>query len=93
LVLIRRPAPGTAWRTFGGVALVALVLAVVAVGLSLVIFHSNGTTRAMVSLLPQIIAGLSLVGALVCGVVAAVLRVAAGGSTSPVPADRQRGEP
>jgi peptidoglycan/LPS O-acetylase OafA/YrhL len=77
VAVVRRRPWQAAWRTFAWAALAAGAFALLAVGYAVYLVQSNGTSRAMASLGPQIAAGLALLGAVASGLVAIVLRVAA----------------
>jgi hypothetical protein len=72
VVALRRPASTPAWRTFLRGGLLALVAAALLLGWSWALFATNGTTRSMAALGPQIAALTCLGGALLCGVTALV---------------------
>jgi hypothetical protein len=66
----RIPASTVFWRT----ALTALVVAVLLVAWAIVLLTTDGTSQAMASLGPQLAAVTCVIGAVLCGAVALVLR-------------------
>ncbi len=64
-------APGaTSSRIFGRTAVVAALVAVTLLAVSALLFMTNGSARGFQALAAQLAAGVSLVGALLCGVIA-----------------------
>jgi hypothetical protein len=74
VVGLRRPPTRERWRPFAWTAAAATLVALAAlIGMG-VLFQRGGTTEAMAALGYQILALASLLGALVCGVFAVMLR-------------------
>jgi hypothetical protein len=73
IVVVRRRRIFTpAWRVFLHVGLLALVAAGLLLAWSWMLFATNGTTRSMAALGPQIAGLTCLGGALLCGIAALV---------------------
>lgn len=74
VVTTRRGSQVPAWRVFLRTGLAAVVAAAALFAWSYLLFRSNGTSQAMASLGPQIAALVCVGGALICAIVAVVLR-------------------
>jgi hypothetical protein len=84
LVVVARRRPWQApWRPFAWAASAAAGFSLLAGGYAFYLLETNGTSRAMASLGPQIAAGLALVGSVVSAVIAIVLRAVAARSGTP----------
>jgi hypothetical protein len=90
-VAARRPARADAARTFGIAAVAALVATLLAFAAAFVIFSRGGTTAAMASLGPQLVALACLAGAAASGLVATVLWLTGPRSRSPLRQGRTAG--
>jgi hypothetical protein len=74
VVGIARPPVRGRWRPFAWTAAAATLVALVALIGMRVLFLRGGTTEAMAALGYQIFAGMCVLGAIVCGAIAIVLR-------------------
>jgi hypothetical protein len=85
VVGLRRPPAPERWRPFAWAAVAATVLAVAALLGAAVWFRLGGTSAAMQALGGQLVAVVCLLGALISGAIAGVLRTSPGDGEPPHP--------